>query len=86
VLDGAAAICAEAGIAIPAVTRSFDEEPKFGLSSTGTIHPDRIVSNAGARPRRRVGVDQADRHGVLTTAVSATPPPEKRAGRSPSAR
>jgi hypothetical protein len=62
VLNGAAAICKEAGIAISGGHSIVDEEPKFGLFVTGTIDPRKIVSNAGARPGRRAGPDQADRH------------------------
>ena len=49
-LDGAAAICAEAGIAIAGGHSIVDEEPKFGLFVTGPVHPDRIVSNAAPGP------------------------------------
>ena len=31
-----------------------DPEPKYGLSVTGVVHPDRIVVNAGARPGDRL--------------------------------
>ena len=27
-----------------------DEEPKYGLCVNGIVHPDRIITNAGARP------------------------------------
>ena len=27
-----------------------DDEPKFGLAVTGTVHPDKIWANSGARP------------------------------------
>jgi selenide,water dikinase len=72
VLDGAAAICAEAGIAISGGHSIVDEEPKFGLFVTGTIHPDRIVSNAGDALvlTKPIGT------GVLTTAVKRNAAPE----------
>ena len=38
-----------------------DEEPKYGMAVTGTIHPDRIVTNAGARPGDHAAAHQADR-------------------------
>lgn len=27
-----------------------DSPPKFGLAVTGIVHPDRVISNTGARP------------------------------------
>ena len=38
-----------------------DDEPKFGLSVTGVVHPDRYWRNAGAKARGRADSDQADR-------------------------
>ena len=76
VLDGAAAICAEAGIAISGGHSIVDEEPKFGLFVTGTIHPDRIVSNAGARPGDALVLTKPIGTGVLTTAVKRNAAPE----------
>src|SRR3979411_2677232 len=67
VLEGAAAICAEAGIAISGGHSIVDEEPKFGLFVTGTIHPDRVVSNAGARPGDALGLTKPIGTGVLHT-------------------
>jgi selenide, water dikinase len=69
VLDGAAAICKQAGIAISGGHSIVDEEPKFGLFVTGTIDPRRIVSNAGARPGDALGLTNPIGTGVLTTAV-----------------
>ncbi|HEX3148392.1 MAG TPA: selenide, water dikinase SelD [Gemmataceae bacterium] len=50
VLRGASAIAAEAGIAIVGGHTIRSDEPIFGLAVVGTIHPQRILSNAGARP------------------------------------
>ncbi len=69
VLEGAARVCAEAGIAIAGGHSIVDEEPKFGLFVNGTIHPDRVVSNAGARPGDRLVLTKRIGTGVLTTAV-----------------
>lgn len=49
VLRGSADKCREAGVAVLGGHTVDDPQPKFGLSVTGTIHPDRIVTNAGAR-------------------------------------
>jgi selenide, water dikinase len=69
VLAGAAAICTEAGIAISGGHSIIDEEPKFGLFVTGTVHPDRIVSNAGAVPGDVLVLTKKIGTGVLTTAA-----------------
>lgn len=49
VLEGGAAVCAEAGVPIAGGHSIDDEEPKFGLSVTGIVHPDRVWTNRGAR-------------------------------------
>ncbi|CAN5831457.1 selenide, water dikinase SelD [soil metagenome] len=76
VLEGAAAICKEAGIAISGGHSIIDEEPKFGLFVTGTIHPNRIVSNAGARPGDVLVLTKPIGTGVLTTAVKRNAAPQ----------
>jgi len=69
VFEGAAAICAEAGIAISGGHSIIDEEPKFGLFVTGLVHPKEIVSNAGLRPGDALLLTKPIGTGVLTTAV-----------------
>ncbi len=50
ILAGGASVCAEAGIPI-AGGHSIDSiEPIYGLVALGTVHPDRILRNTGARP------------------------------------
>jgi selenide, water dikinase len=46
-----------------------DPEPKFGLSVTGTVHPDRITTNAGARPGDVLILTKPLGTGILTTAA-----------------
>ena len=45
---------AEAGAVVVGGHTVDDLEPKYGLSVTGVAHPDRIVTNAGARPGDRL--------------------------------
>lgn len=68
VLEGAGAICSEAGITINGGHSIADEEPKFGLFVTGTVHPDRIVSNAGIKPGDKLVLTKNIGTGILTTA------------------
>jgi selenide,water dikinase len=69
VLEGAAAVCAHAGIAIAGGHSIVDEEPKFGLFVTGLVHPQRVVTNAGAQPGDVLVLTKPLGTGVLTTAV-----------------
>ena len=46
-----------------------DEELKYGLSVTGTIHPGRILSNAGAKPGDALVLTKAVGTGILSTAA-----------------
>ena len=68
-LRGAAAVCSEAGIVIAGGHSIVDKEPKFGLFVTGLVHPDRIVTNAGARVGDVLVLTKNIGTGVLTTAL-----------------
>lgn len=46
-----------------------DTEPKFGLSVTGTVHPDRVTTNAGAQPGDVLILTKPLGTGILTTAA-----------------
>ena len=46
-----------------------DEELKFGYAVTGTLHPRRIWTNAGARPGDRLLLTKPIGTGVITTAL-----------------
>ena len=48
IFRGAADKVAEAGAVIAGGHTITDNEPKFGLSVTGMVHPDRIIKKAGA--------------------------------------
>jgi selenide, water dikinase len=48
VFAGGADKMAEAGAVIAGGHTVTDDEPKYGLCVTGTIHPDRILTKAGA--------------------------------------
>lgn len=59
----------EAGIEIVGGHSIDDPEPKFGLAVTGTIHPDRIIRNRGARKNDFLILTKPIGTGVLTTAI-----------------
>jgi selenide,water dikinase len=46
-----------------------DEEIKFGYAVTGTIHPQRVLTNAGARAGDRLLLTKALGTGVISTAI-----------------
>ena len=46
-----------------------DPEIKLGYSVTGTIHPQRILANSGARPGDRLVFTKAIGTGVISTAI-----------------
>jgi selenide,water dikinase len=49
ILRGGLDVVTEAGASVVGGHSIKDDEPKYGLAVTGTIHPDRIVTNAGGR-------------------------------------
>jgi selenide,water dikinase len=69
ILRGAAAKAAEAGIAIVGGHTIKSEEPIFGLAVAGTVHPDRVITNAGARPGDVLILTKPLGLGVITTAA-----------------
>ncbi|ANU11827.1 selenide, water dikinase SelD [Planococcus antarcticus DSM 14505] len=69
ILAGASDKVKESGAALVGGHSIDDQEPKFGLSVTGTIHPDRIRSNAGAKPGDRLILTKPIGVGILTTAI-----------------
>lgn len=50
IVEGALSKITEAGAVLAGGHTTNDDEPKFGLSVTGLVHPDRYWRNAGARP------------------------------------
>ena len=68
ILRGGAEVAARAGIAIVGGHTIKSDEPKYGMAVTGTIHPDRIVTNAGARPGDVLVLTKPLGTGILTTA------------------
>ena len=50
IIAGGLSKITEAGAVLAGGHSIDDDEPKYGLSVTGTVHPDRIWTNTGARP------------------------------------
>ena len=61
----------EAGALITGGHSILDEEPKYGLAVTGFVHPDRVLTNAGATAGDVLILTKPLGIGVLTTAAKA---------------
>ncbi len=59
----------EAGVSILGGHTVDDPEPKFGLAVTGIVHPDKILSNATAKPGDVLILTKPLGLGILTTAI-----------------
>jgi len=59
----------EAGAIITGGHSILDEEPKYGLSVTGFVHPDRVLTNSGAKPGDVLLLTKPLGIGILTTAA-----------------
>ena len=71
VLAGGMAVTSEAGCLLVGGHTVEDKEPKYGLAVIGTVHPDRILRNRGARPGDLLYLSKPLGTGVIATAVKA---------------
>mgnify|MGYP002626210505 CR=1 FL=1 len=62
----------EAGAIITGGHSIFDPEPKYGLAVTGFVHPDRVLTNSGARPGDVLLLTKPLGIGILTTAAKVS--------------
>ena len=69
ILQGGAEKIHEAGCALLGGHSVADDEIKFGYSITGTIHPGRVKTNAGARPGDALLFTKRIGTGVIATAL-----------------
>ncbi len=69
ILAGGAERCQAAGCTVVGGHTVRDAEIKFGLAVTGTIHPDRILTNATARPGDVLYLTKPLGTGFVTTAA-----------------
>ena len=76
VLRGAAEITRRAGCLMLGGHSIDDPEPKFGLAVVGEVHPDRMFTNAAARPGDRLVLTKPLGTGILTTALKRNLLPE----------
>jgi len=69
ILKGGAEKIHESGCVILGGHSIADDEIKFGYSVTGTVHPDRVKANAGARAGDALVFTKRIGTGVITTAL-----------------
>ena len=71
ILAGGAAKVKEAGAVLAGGHTVQDEEPKYGLSVTGFVRPDRLWTNGGARPGDVLILTKPLGTGLITTGIKA---------------
>ncbi len=76
ILAGGSERVQESGAVICGGHSVRDEEIKYGLSVTGTVHPERFVTNAGAQPGDVLVLTKPIGSGVLTSAAKSKFIPE----------
>jgi selenide, water dikinase len=69
ILKGAADKAAQADITIVGGHTIKSEEPIFGLAVVGTVHPKKVLTNAGAKPGDALVLTKPIGLGIITTAA-----------------
>lgn len=69
ILKGGADKIREAGAVLVGGHSVEDNEPKYGLSVTGIVHPDRVLANSGAKPGDSLILTKPLGIGIITTAI-----------------
>lgn len=69
ILQGGADKVAEAGASLCGGHTVVDEEPKYGLSVTGTVHPDKLLSNSGIKEGDLILLTKPLGTGVMVSAI-----------------
>ena len=71
ILEGGHDKAVEAGCVIAGGHTIQDDEPKYGLAVTGFVHPDKVLTNSGAKPGDALFLTKPLGIGILTTAEKA---------------
>lgn len=71
ILQGGAAKALEAGAVLVGGHSIEDAEPKYGLAVTGVVHPDKIITNCGAKPGDKLILTKPLGTGIIATAIKA---------------
>ena len=76
IVAGGARKLEEAGVPVVGGHSIDDAEPKFGYAVTGEVHPDRIITNTGARPGDVLFLTKPLGSGLVATAIKRGVCPE----------
>jgi selenide,water dikinase len=71
ILQGGVDKILEAGALLVGGHSIEDDELKYGLSVTGTVHPEHLVTNSGAKAGDKLILTKALGTGIISTAVKA---------------
>jgi len=77
ILQGGLEKIKEAGAILVGGHSVDDPELKYGLSVTGTVHPDRVILNSEARPGDKLILTKPLGTGIINTAIKAGMADEK---------
>lgn len=69
IMRGSGDKASEAGVSIVGGHSVDDNEPKYGLCVTGLVHPQRLVTNLGARPGDALVLTKPLGTGIITTGI-----------------
>lgn len=71
ILEGGLEVLRQADVALVGGHSVEDDEPKYGLSVTGLVHPDHIMTNSGLKPGDRLILTKALGTGIIATGLKA---------------
>lgn len=71
ILEGGLAVMKEAGVQLLGGHSIDDPELKYGLSVTGSVHPDKILRNNTIKPGDSLVITKALGTGIIATAIKA---------------
>lgn len=69
ILRGGADKIKESGAILVGGHTVDDNEPKYGLSVTGIVHPERVITNQAAQPGDRIYLTKPLGTGIIATAI-----------------
>ena len=69
VLEGAGEACEQADVAVVGGHSVDDPEPKFGLSVTGLVDPDKVVRKTGGRPGSALVLTKPLGMGIISSGI-----------------
>ncbi len=72
ILLGGADKVKEAGALLVGGHSVEDDEPKYGLSVSGLVHPDKVLANVGAKPGDMLILTKPLGLGIINTAIKAS--------------